>query len=126
MRARKLPLTFEDFIDPAAAQWPRVAWVKQPSGLQIYVRRAIMVQGGFELANVTLPTRKQKKGIFSAFLAQYETKLPLLLENVLTDHLEAHMRRRAGWSVKPSSESYSLTFINSLWRESLEQSGRQR
>lgn len=112
-------LTFEEYVASRHAQAfyrrtiPAV-YVRQPSGLVIYVRCALgcLPLEGYELANITLRARHQRKGIFSAFLTEHERRLPLLIENVVNPFLSMHLRHRPGWRVKPDTDGIVPTFIN--------------
>ena len=109
--------TFEDFVERTRERRIISEYVLQPdTRLKLYVRSAIMIPGGIELANVDLPSKLQRKGVFSAFLTKWETVIPLKLECVLNPELANHMRRRPEW-ITITSPEYVLSpdFGNTLW-----------
>jgi hypothetical protein len=84
-------------------------WIKESSGLKIYVRRAIRVKGGYDLADIFLPKNKQRKGILTRFLQEYKN-YPLRIENVLNPYLEQWLFRQTEWKIEnPKS------FVNTVW-----------
>jgi hypothetical protein len=96
------------------------AFVREPSGLRMYIRRSIQVPGGYEIANVNLPEKKQKKGIFSRFLAEY-THLPLRIENVHNTFLEKWLLRQNDWKAEnPDWIGLSASYINSAFMRAVE------
>lgn len=71
-------------------------WVSEPSGLEIYVRRAIRWPGVITLANITLPQHLQQRGVFTRFCEEWSPKLPLFIEHVHNPFLERWLDR-TGW-----------------------------
>lgn len=94
-------------------------WIQEPTGMEIYIRRSIRVKGGFELANIELPKRKQHKGILKSFL-QAHRDVPLLIENVLNSLLENWLLKQSDWSaINPDYIGLSATYVNTTYRKHL-------
>lgn len=93
------------------------AWLTELSGMRLYVRRAIRVKGGFELANIEVPEEKQQQGILTCFLAEYG-HLPIKIENVLNSYLEQWLLRQPEWAPDdPDRVGLSASYLNRAWRE---------
>jgi hypothetical protein len=97
-------------------------WLMEKKGMEIYVRRAILVPGAFELANISVPADLQNKGIFSRFLVD-NREVPLLIENVVSSILEASLMKNDYWT---RMGAYSLgappAFVNGAYLGALKQS----
>lgn len=74
----------------------RCEWVSEPSGLEIYLRRHIRYPGVITLANITLPEKFQRQGIFTRFIDHWSPQLPLFIEHVHNPYLESWLKRK-GW-----------------------------
>lgn len=110
-------ITFADFV--AGQGRSGGAWVKESSGMRLYVRRAIRVPGGFELACIEVPTKKQRKGILTRFLAAH-SHLPLKIEQVLNSDLERWLCRNPLWFCQDKDWiGLAASFYNGMWRSGL-------
>lgn len=91
--------TFQQFVEDDS-DFLRSEWVlaKYPTGtLKIYVRRCIRWRGAFELANLEMSSERQMgKGTFTAFLAEWNDQLPLMVEWVHNPRLAKYLARN-GW-----------------------------
>lgn len=88
----------------------RISGVK----LSIYVRKSLRPKGAFELANIK--ASKMGRGTFTAFLDEWDTKLPLMVELAHNPRLAAYLERR-GWT-KVEKPGYFFHH-NSLYGELL-------
>lgn len=69
----------------------RNAWIKEP-GIEIYVRRSIIEDSDFDLAN--MQATKPGKGALTKFLDRYEPRYRFYFENVYNERLQAYLLRR--------------------------------
>jgi hypothetical protein len=110
-------MTFAEYVALFKSEGRQMSTETYQEGLMVYARCAIRVRGGFELANIKVPEAKQKQGIFSAFLTEWEGQLSLMIENVANPYLRAHLTKRPGWyPLDPSGGTISLgSFVNRKW-----------
>lgn len=87
-------MNFEKFINSPA----RVAWIKGPKTLSVYVRRTPNNPywrdhyGDFQIANMFTETMGQ--GALTEFLNELESRYSIFVENVLNERLIPFLERR--------------------------------
>jgi hypothetical protein len=117
-------LTFSEFL--AGQGRSGGEWVFGPEGMELYVRRSIRVAGAIELANIEVPRRKQRRGIFSGFLRDH-AHLPLKIENVLNSGLEKWLLRQSDWSAQDESiVGYCASYLNQAYLDAREAQTKAR
>lgn len=104
---------FKDFIEDDS-KYLRSEWVMEDTFLEIYVRRCIRWKGTFELANITLPSELQGKGVFKLFMSEWNDKLPMLIECVNNPWFAAYLDR-TGWNLYDLNGRYD--YYNELAHE---------
>jgi len=88
----------------------RTEWVSEPSGLEIYVRRAIRWPSVITLANITLPQHLQQQGVFTRFCERWSPQIPLFVEHVHNPYL-------AGWLDRTGWHLYDLNGHNGFYND---------
>jgi hypothetical protein len=93
-------VTFEEFIndDHLMLRSSYVSIKCNGIWLELYMRKALRPRGAFEIGNVRTRNERQRgKGAFTAFLNEWENKLPLMVELAHNPRLAAYLERR-GWT----------------------------